>query len=200
VNEGETALVYDFTYAVGGFLIDPANGAKLGWDGKPYKETSMPEYTDIKGHWAESTIKKLLENGYYLEGEKFNPSEKITQISYLRYLYSPIQAYYDDEEFYKMLVNDKIIKENEKTPTLALTRQDAAKYVVRYLGQGKSAEHPEIFINPFKDKITESYKGYAAICYGMKVMRGDKNGRFNGTNQVTNAEAATIIYNALQVK
>jgi len=200
VNEGETALVYDFTYAVGGFLIDPANGAKLGWDGKPYKETSMPEYTDIKGHWAESTIKKLLENGYYLEGEKFNPGQKITQMSYLRYLYSPIQAYYDDEEFYKMLVNDKIIKENEKAPTLALTRQDAAKFVVRYLGQGKSAEHPEIFINPFKDKITDSYKGYAAICYGMKVMQGDKNGRFNGTSQVTNAEAATIIYNALQVK
>jgi len=200
VNEGETALVYDFTYSVGGFLIDPVNGAKLGWDGKPYKETSMPEYTDIKGHWAESTINKLLENGYYLDGEKFNPGQKITQISYLRYLYSPIQAYYDDEEFYKMLVNDKIIKENEKAPTLALTRQDAAKFVVRFLGQGKSAEHPEIFINPYKDKITDSYKGYAAICYGMKVMQGDKKGRFNGTSQVTNAEAATIIYNALQVK
>ncbi len=200
VNEGETALVYDFTYSVGGFLINPANGAKLGWDGKPYKETSMPEYTDIKGHWAESTINKLLENGYYLEGEKFNPGQKITQMSYLRYLYSPIQAYYDDEEFYKMLVNDKIIKENEKAPTLALTRQDAAKFVVRFLGQGKSAEHPEIFINPFRDKITDSYKGYAAICYGMKVMQGDKKGRFNGTSQVTNAEAATIIYNALQVK
>jgi hypothetical protein len=31
-------------------------------------------------------------------------------------------------------------------------------------------------------------------------MQGDKNGRFNGMNQVTNAEAAVIIYNALQVK
>ena len=200
VNEGETALVYDFTNAVGGFLIDPASGAKLGWDGQPYKETSMPEYTDIKGHWAEATILKLLENGYYLEGEKFNPSKKITQISFLRYLYSPIQAYYDDEEFYKMLINDKLIKASEKAPTAVLTRQDAAKYIVRYLGQGKSAEHPEIFVNPFKDKVTDSYKGYAAICYGLGVMKGDKYGRFNGTNQVTNAEAATMIYNALQVR
>lgn len=200
VNEGETALVYDFTYGAGGFLIDPSNGAKLGWDGKPYKETSMPEYTDIKGHWAEATIKKLLENGYYLEGEKFNPGQKITQIKFLRYLYSPIQIYYDEEEFYKMLINEKVIKENEKAPAAALTRQDAAKFAVRYLGQGKSAEHPEIFINPFKDKVTESYKGYAAICYGLKVMQGDKKGRFNGTNNITNGEAATIIYNALQVK
>lgn len=200
VKDGEIALVYDFAYSVGNFLIDPVNGSKLGWDGKPYKDVSVPEYSDIKGHWAEATIKKLLENGYYLEGEKFNPNQKINQMSFLRYLYSPIQVYYDDEQFYKMIINDKIIKESEKAPAAPLSRQDAAKFVVRFLGQGKAAEHPEIFINPFKDRITESYKGYAAICYGLKVMQGDKKGRFNGLNQVTNAEAATIIYNALQVK
>lgn len=200
VKEGEIALVYDYTYSAGNFLIDPVSGEKLGWDGKPYKVESMPEYTDIKGHWAEATIKKLLDNGYYLQGEKFNPGQKITQMNFLRYLYSPIQMYYDDEEFYKMLVNDKIIKDGEKAPAVAITRQDASKYVVRFLGQGKAAEHPEIFINPFKDKVAEAYKGYAAISYGLKIMQGDKNGRFNGTNNVTNAEAAVIIYNALQVK
>lgn len=200
VNEGETALVYDFTNPAGNYLIDPSNGAKIGWDGKPYKETATPEYSDIKGHWAEGTIMKLLENGYYLQGEKFNPNQKINQLSFLRYLYSPIQTYYDDDDFYKMMINDKIVKDGEKAPTAMLTRQDAAKFVVRFLGQGKAAEHPEIFINPFQDKVSDAYKGYAAICYGLKVMQGDKNGRFNGTNQVTNAEAATIIYNALQVK
>lgn len=200
VNAGEAALVYDFTYSAGDFLIDPSNGDKLGWDGKAYKDKAVPEYVDIKGHWAETKIMKLLENGYYIQGEKFNPGQKINQLNFLRYLYSPIQMYYDDDEFYKMLINDKIIKDGEKAPTAILTRQDAAKYVVRFLGQGKSAEHPEIFINPFKDKVTESYRGYAAICYGLKVMQGDNKGRFNGTKQVTNAEAAVIIFNALQVK
>ncbi len=200
VNEGEPALVYDFTYPAGDFLVDPSNGDKLGWDGNLYKEKALPEYTDIKGHWAEAKIRKLLENGYYLQGEKFNPNQKINQLSFLRYLYSPIQMYYDDEEFYKLMVNDKIIKDGEKAPTAAMTRQDAAKFIVRYLGQGKAAEHPEIFVNPFQDKITDAYKGYAAICYGLKVMQGDSKGRFNGTNQVTNAEAAAMIYNALQVQ
>lgn len=200
VNDGETALVYDFVNATGNFLIDPATGAKLGWDGKPYKDSSIPSYSDMKGHWAEAAVEKLLDNGYYLTGEKFNPNTKITQLNFLRYLYSPIQAYYDEDEFYKMLINDKIIKENEKAPGAALTRQDAAKFAVRYLGQGKAAEHSEIFINPFSDSISNSYKGYAAICYGFGIMKGDKNGRFNGSNQVTNAEAATIIYNVLQVK
>lgn len=200
VDDGKAALVYDFTYPANDFLIDPVTGAKLGMDGKPYKEKALPEYTDIKGHWAEAKIMKLLENGYYLQGEKFNPNQRINQLNFLRYLYSPIQMYYDDEEFYKMMVSDKIVKENEKAPTAAITRQDAAKFVVRFLGQGKAAEHPEIFVNPFKDNVTDAYKGYAAICYGLKIMRGDKNGRFNGTNNVTNAEAAAIIYNALQVK
>lgn len=200
INDGEPALVYDFTNNASNYRIDPFTGARIGTDGKPYKDTAMPEYSDIKGHWAEATIKKLLENGYYLEGEKFNPGQKITQMGFLRYLYSPNQAYYNDEDFYRMLINDKIIKDGEKAPTAELTRQDAAKFTVRYLGLGKAAEHPEIFINPFKDKVSDTYKGYAALCYGLKVMQGDKNGRFNGTNPVTNAEAAAIIYNVLQVK
>ena len=200
VNKGESALVYDFLGSAGNYLIDPATGEKLGWDGKPYKDASVPSYSDIKGHWAEATIEKLLDNGYYLTGEKFNPNNKITQLNFLRYLYSPIQAYYDEDDFYKMLINEKVVKENEKAPNAIISRQDAAKFAVRYLGQGKAAEHSEIFINPFKDSVSEGYKGYAAISYGLGIMKGDKNGRFNGVNQVTNAEAATIIYNVLQVK
>lgn len=200
VDKGDIALVYDFVDPIGGFLIDPINGTKIGWDGKPFKEMSMPEYSDIKGHWCETTVNKLLENGYYLKGEKFNPNHKITQLNFLRYLYAPMQSYYDDEEFYKMLINDKIVMENEKAPNTELTRQDAAKFIVRYLGQGKTAEHPEIFINPYKDKITASYKGYAAVSYGLKIIQGDSKGRFNGTKILTNAEAASLIYKTLQVK
>ncbi|HWQ80510.1 MAG TPA: S-layer homology domain-containing protein [Anaerovoracaceae bacterium] len=200
VNEGETALVYDFLNSDGNSLIEPFTGARLGYDGEPYKDRSIPEYTDISGHWAEATIKKLLENGYYLEGEKFNPGQKITQIGFLRYLYSPMQSYYNDEDFYKMLINDKVVKEGEKAPKAEITRQDAAKFTVRFLGLGKAAEHPEIFIAPFKDGVGNEYKGYVAICYGLKIMQGDKSGRFNGTNPVTNAEAAVIIYNALQAR
>ena len=197
---GANTLVYDFKNPIGNFLLNPVSGEKIGLDGTAYRETSLPEYTDIKGHWAEKTILKLMENGYYKEGNTFQPNGSISQIGFLRYLYSPIQAYYDDDEFYKMLINDKVVMDNEKNPKAELTRQDAAKFTVRYLGQGKSADHPEIFINPFKDKVSDSYKGYAAISYGLGIMNGDKKGRFNGTNIVTNAEAAKMIYNALQVK
>ena len=124
---------------------------------------------------------------------------KMTQSSFLRYLYSPMQAYYDDEEFYEILIRDNIVKEEEKAPNAELTRQDAAKFAVRYLGQGKSGEHPEIFVNPFRDTVNYEYRGYVAICYGLGIMKGDTNGRFNGIKVLTNAEAAATIYNALQV-
>ncbi|MDD4563933.1 MAG: S-layer homology domain-containing protein [Eubacteriales bacterium] len=200
VKKGETGLVYDFADTSRSYLLNPFDGSRIGWDGKLYKETSIPVYTDIQGHWAEATINKLLENGYYRTAEKFEPNKRITQLDFLRYLYSPIQSYYEDEDFYKMLVRDKIVKEDEKDPATEITRQDASKFIIRFLGQGMSAEHPEIFKNPFKDNVEEAYKGYAAISHGLKIMQGDKSGRFNGTKQVTNAEAAIMIYNALQVK
>lgn len=196
----EPALVYNFINDAG-FLLNPFSGVRIGNDGEPEKDTSIPVYEDIKGHWAEATINKLLDNGYYLpEVEVFSPKAEISQITFLRYLYSPRQANYTDEEFYKMLVRNKIVKEEEKEPLEIITREDAAKFVVRYLDQGKTAEHPEIFVNPFKDRVSDEYKGYAAIAYGLGIMKGDTNGRFNGSKAVTNAEAAVIIYNTLQVK
>ncbi len=200
INEGETGLVYDFSTYVGDYLLDPINGTRIGWDGKPYQSTELPEYNDISGHWAEATILKLLDNGYYLEGDSFKPKENITQMAFLRYLYSPIQGYYNDEEFYDLLISDKILDKGAAMPNGMLSRQEAAKYLVRYLGQGKSGEHWEIFVNPFQDKVTDAYRGYAAISYGLEIIQGDKNGRFNGTNAVTRAEAATMIYNTLQVQ
>lgn len=198
-DKDKVSLVYGFQENVN-FLLDPIKGTKMGWDGKPYRENKVPVYTDINGHWCEKTVKELLENGYYIEGDQFYPNSKMTQLGFFRFLYAPDQAYYSDEDLYKMLENTSIILSKEKAPEKELTRQDAAKFVVRYLGQAKSAEHPEIFINPFKDNVAKEYRGYAAICYGLGIMKGDKKGRFNGNNTVTHAESAVLIYQLLQVK
>ncbi|WP_027398350.1 YcdB/YcdC domain-containing protein [Anaerovorax odorimutans] len=196
-DKDKSSLVYTFRDSVN-YYIDPVTGEKLDWKGDTYREKEIPEYTDIKGHWCEKNVNSLLESGYYIEGEQFNPNSKITQIKFLRYLYSPEQSYYDDEEFYDMLKSRDIILENEIDKDKNITRNEAAKFAVRYMGQGKSAEHPEIFLNPFKDKVENEYKGYAAICYGLGIMKGDKKERFNGNNVVSNAEASAIIYNLLQ--
>lgn len=198
LEKNKVGLVYNFKNLNENYIIDPISGIRLDFTGQAYKENKLPEYTDISGHWCEKTVKELLENGYYIEGEKFNPNMNITQIKFFKYIYSSMNNNYTDDEFYEMLVQSGVIKKEEKSPSSFVSNQDAAKFIIRYLGYDKVAAHPEIFINPFKDNIEEQYKGYAAMCYALNIIKGDKNGNFNGTHNISNAEAANIVYNLIK--
>jgi hypothetical protein len=194
-------LVYDFINS-SGVLLDGITGNRINWDGTPYSGTSV--YTDIKGNWAEKFILELQENGYYLPNQasgKFNPQSTTTQVEFLRYLYSPIQSQYtEDDAFYNMLVTAGIVKKAEVNATQIISRQDTAKFVVRYLGYDKLAEKTVIFRNLFQDTPQTGYQGYAAICFGFDIIKGDSRGYFNGTKTITHAEVAKVIYQALKSK
>jgi len=197
VDKNKVQLVYNFEDLNDNYIIDPISGARLDYTGQVYKDNKLPEYTDISGHWCEKTVKELLENGYYIQGDKFNPNMNITQINFFKYIYSSY-GNSDNDEFYDMLLQNGIIKKEEKAPSSFVSYQDAAKFIIRYLGYDKVAVHPEIFITPFKDNIEEQYKGYAAMCYGFGIIKGDKNGNFNGTHNINNAEAAVLVYNLIK--
>lgn len=198
LDKNNIALVYNFKNINENYIIDPISGVRLDFTGQAYKENKLPEYTDIAGHWCEKTVKELLDNGYYIDGDKFNPNSNITQINFLKYIYSPIKNSYTDDEFYDMLMQNGIIKKEEKAPNTLVSNQDAAKFIIRYLGYDKIALHPEIFNNPFKDNIEEQYEGYASMCYALNIITGDQNGNFNGAHNISNAEAAMIIYNLIK--
>ena len=197
LDKNKVGLVYNFKNVNENYIIDPVSGIRLDFTGQAYKDNKLPKYTDIGGHWCEKTVKELLENGYYLDGEKFNPDMNITQIDFFKYIYSAMNNNYTDDEFYDMLVQSGVIKKEEKSPSSFVSNQDAAKFIVRYLGYDKVAIHPEIFVSPFKDNIEAQYKGYAAMCYGLNIIKGDRNGNFNGTHNISNAEAAIIVYNLI---
>ena len=197
ISKDETALIYNFRDLNESYLLDPVRGIRLGYNGEPYKDKSIPNYSDISGTACEKTVKSLLENGYYIPGDKFNPNSNITQINFLKYLHSSEQNYYEDDEFYGMLISNGVIKKEEKSPNSIITNGEAAKLIVRYLGYDKIAQHLEIFKSIFKDEIDEKYQGYASICYGLGIMKGDKSGKFNESINMTNSEAAEVIYNLL---
>ena len=194
-------LVYGFTERKS-FAVDSTTGDLLTMNGKAYKGEggNSVSYSDIKGKWYEATVSKLLENGYYIEGEKFEAAKQITQEEFFRYLYSPIQFYYETEELYDMLKYSDVIKEAEIAPSKILTRQEAAKFSIRYLGLDKAATIKGIYKKPFNDRIAESYEGYAAISKGLGIMKGDSKGRFNGANVLNRAESAVIIFNTVNIK
>ncbi|WP_206457801.1 YcdB/YcdC domain-containing protein [Anaerovorax sp. IOR16] len=199
VEKNKALLVYNFDFVDEECLIQPETGTRLDWMGKPYKEDKgVPEYSDIKGHWCESVVNQLKENGFYLDGEEFLPNNKITQKDFLIYLY-PYYRNLEDEELYEELIRDGILKEGEENPNANLSRQEAAKIMIRFLRLEKAAEHPELFQSVFKDKVDYSYRGYATLCKGLGILSGDKHGKFNGKNTMTRAEAASAIHRLLNI-
>lgn len=197
LDKDKIGLVYNFKDINEDYIIDPISGVRLDFSGEVYKTNKIPEYTDISGHWCEKTVKELLDNGYYIDGDKFNPDMSITQDNFFKYLYSTVKNNYNtNDEFYDMLIQSGIIKKEEKAPDSLVTNADAAKFVVRYLGYEKIAVHSEIFNNVFNDTIEEKNKGYAAICYSLNIIKGS-NGNFDESHNISNAEAATIIYNLI---
>ncbi|MEL7570955.1 MAG: S-layer homology domain-containing protein, partial [Eubacteriaceae bacterium] len=201
-SENEIRLVYGFIKDTTE-SFDPYTGQELSYKGDPYEQDFLPNYTDIKGSYCEYAVTKLLENGYYLESSdstKFRPKEKISQRSFFGYLYSQYYNSVDNEEFYNMLIEDGIITKEEIAPDKILTRQEAAKYIIKYLDLDLAGKSPDIYKVTFKDSIDEKYKGYAALANALGIIKGDTKGRFNGTGQMTNGEAAVVIYRLLTVK
>lgn len=199
-KDGDVDLVYTFEQTARTALFEPFTGKRISANGKLYESGKRPEYQDIKGHWSEKIVRELMDNGYYLKADNFKPDQTIKQIDFFRYIFVPEMRYYDDDELYEMLENRGILKDGEGMPDSQLTRQDAAKFLIRYLGLGLAGERHEIYVNKFKDPIADQYRGYASLCYGLGIMRGDEKGRFNGTKIMTNGEAASAIYNTMKVK
>lgn len=190
-------LVYDFIKNRS-YYYDPLTGKRIYSDGSDYL-APVTSYQDIEGKWYETIVSELLANGYFMEGDQFLGNSNITQEEFLRYLYAPVQRrYLDTEEFYDYLYYDDIIEKEEINPNSTITRQDAAKFVVRKLDLDKAANISGIYLNPFSEEISSAYQGYVSICYGLGIMKGDTKGYFNPTNNMTRAEAAACIYQTIK--
>lgn len=194
-EENKAVLVYDFPDTSIYYNIDAISGNKIDFNGNEYNSNELPEYNDISGHWCEKYVRELLDNGYYIKGDNFNPDKNITQINFLKYMFSSDASNYTEDEFYEMLIDRGIINKEERNALGAVTNRDAAKFITRYLGYDNLVKNHDIFKNPFKDSIDDDSLGYASICYGLNIIKGDSKGNFNGDKYITNARAALYIYN-----
>jgi len=181
------------------FVINPADGTKLDHSGNPFVDRRAAiSYDDIDGRWYELFVTALLDNGFFLEGRSFNGSAPITQEEFLRFLHSPSQAFFTQEEFYNMLVSTRTITRDEIAPDSIVTRQEAARFVVRHMGLQRAAQDGSIFINPFADVVSDNFLGYAALARALRIMTGDPAGNFNGHENLNRAQAAVVIHNLLR--
>ena len=183
-------------------FFDAFNGENLDYSGKPYKDQSAPAYNDIEGHFSEDAVRELVSIGVFLNGESFGPDSNITQLEYLTLL-SKLGMYRyemdEKESLYSYVIRNGIMDETEKNPDANVTREDAVKYLLRFLNYKKFAEIPNIFQVDFEDAddIDPALTGYAAIAKGIGIVNGS-NGQFKPKDVLTKGESAVIIYNCLK--
>lgn len=183
IDENNAQYVYDFDNSKQ-ILIDAFSGEHINYKGEPAKENTVSKYSDISNHWCKEIVEKLLENGYYIDRDKFMPDEPITKKEFIEYLQSGF-GYIE-------------IGEEDKTDEI-LTRYECSMLVMKYFGYGNLLLHDSIFVNPFKDDIPQKYRVSTSVCYAFGIFTPDENGYFNGDKPLTTAEAASVIYNILNV-
>ena len=168
-----------------------------------YEVLEIPEYTDIKGHFAEEAITVLKKFGIGFAESEFRPDDIITQkdfISLLTYVVKRrstiiLAKEYDAEDAYNSAYNYEILTKAERKDDSEVRRIDAAVYFIRALELEEVASLPGIYNCPFNDVSDKT--GYVSILYGLGVVNGDGTGLFYPEKGVTRGEAAVMIYNYL---
>lgn len=191
-------------------IISAATGDVLDYSGEVYKENNIPDYTDIKGLKAENQIRILTQMSIKYNESELKPNDSLLQKDYFILLCRLNDKFYFDtstsedkqiEQMYRMLISQGIITKEEKAPLSTLTREEAAKYFVKFLGFGKIAEIKDIYKSGFKDAkdINPQLIGYVCIASGIKAMNGS-NGLFNPKAKITRLEGLLSIYSYLSNK
>ena len=187
-------------------IINAADGKLLDYDGEEYKEYSLAKYNDIDGHYAEQAIYDLARYGICFDGDTFRPDEAITQRDFMSLV---VSAFVNRGRTYKIMSSDSeqtadiylmakragIIKDDEVNPDAAVSREEAAVFIIRALGIEEYASLNGIFVKPFEDVTTNV--GAISILCAMNVFRGDGSGKFNPTANMSRANSVMVIYNYL---
>lgn len=190
-------------------IVSAKSGKLLDYNGTELKEDeAVVSADDVSGHYAETAISTLLDNGVISlpEGEtSFRPNDVITQGELLAFVAAlegeryPITPYYTSG-LYKYASALGIIKSGEaQDENLPCIREDGPKYIIRALGYEDIAQMTDIFAAGFSDSadITPGMEGYIALAKGFGIIGGNPDSTFAPKEPLTRADAAIMIYNYL---
>ncbi|MDO4539498.1 MAG: hypothetical protein Q4B48_00150 [Syntrophomonadaceae bacterium] len=187
------------------FYLDAKTGVAIDSMGNAMTAgRSRQAFNDVAGHFAEAEITLMGQAGLMGEyGEAFMPDEDVTVISLLRALYGlGYGDWYittDDEEIMRTARDNNLIDASVAAGD-NVNREQASVIIIRYLGMQRVADIPGIYATPWQDgSVSAANHGYAALCWGLDIMRGD-GVNFHGQQNVTRAETACILLRAMNVR
>ncbi len=180
-----TRAVYS-AYNMGTNIIGALNGKMLTYGGEEYIPYERMTYSDIDGHWAKDIIERFAYADIGFTGGKCNPDSAITALEFSQILNScGIYGIYSD---YRQDISDDS----------SITRADAVKFIISYLGYEKVATLQNVFITDFADNsnLKAEDVGFIAIARGFGLINGDAVG-FRPYDILTRAEALQLCLNLL---
>lgn len=193
-------LAYAFRYGddrrFGG--IDARTGQPV-WD--TYGSTGF-SYQDLAGAEGRAEIEALAAYGIGLPGSRFEPKAKLDQKTMLVLLLSACGNEADPnteqglDALYQMAYSENLIRASEREPDAGVTRMMFLKTLLGASIYGDAAKVKGIYTCPYSDRssIAEEDFGYAALAYGLGMVRGDEKGRLNPDHMITRQEAAVMLY------
>lgn len=183
-SENYSRAVYS-AYALQTTTIRAIDGKMVDYNGEEIiPDAFTGEYSDMQNHWAKETVKRFTWIGYGPKGDLFRPNDKMS-----------------GSDFISLCENVRIYGDSVETAKLeSLSRMDAVKIIIDYLGYGKIAALEDVFITDFADNsdFEEGDIGYAAIARGFGLIEGDGE-NFRPYDTLTRAEALTIIENVIEL-
>ncbi|MCD1260057.1 S-layer homology domain-containing protein [Paenibacillus athensensis] len=217
----EAKLVYSLVpkYVHDSFFLDAETGEwRDAANGEPIT-LEKPQATDIEGHWAQSELQLMLDyRALDVVDGKVSPNAAITKGELIKMLViainggrtgiqyssdraasfadvkagSPYFAYVENAVDRGLLDPGKAFN-----PQAHMTREEVASLIVKALGYKELAGYPAIFNDRFADASELGSLGEVAIVTGLGIM-SLTDGRFNGKQEVTRAQAATAFYRFLE--
>ncbi len=203
-NKEEVKLVYELK-TDNPIIIDPHSGDFLDYQGKKFVENKIVEYIDIDKSYARDKIKKLSEFGISFKETKFKPEEKMKQLDFLYLLWKSqnnTAIEYGDsmDQMYIDLKNLNIVRAGDRDKDTLITKEEAARYIIRAMNYDKLADESYIFKELWNDEldISKGLVGYLNIAYGLKIINGDgETNNIKPKYELRREDGANIIYNYL---
>ncbi len=182
---------------------------------------SKKEYTDVKGHWAETELNALQSKGVLDKTLEFSPDTYMTREQFTAWL---VRAYglsgkdeiiFEDvdstNEYYKEIAaayNAGLIKGKSQTvfaPKATITRQEIATMVGRVMSHYNdidSIKNIATYTTKFDDEqlIAEWANEGVAITQREGIFKGYEDGTLRPESNMTKAEGAAVIYRLYHIE
>lgn len=166
------------------------------WDNSPISNSETNyTYDDISGHWAENMINQFAQFGIGFEGGSFKPDEYITVGDFIDLTSAVVTGNVLGESVPLKTSLGFNPDEDNYDENALITREKAVTAIIKYAGYKKVAELEDIFVTGFadEDQISPECLGSCAIAKGLGIISGN-NGNFNPKQNITRAEAISMLY------